>query len=89
VLHTEYPAFVPRAEDAGQCLLVWDRHRRPGGGPGAPGLPEDVERLAAALGVSLTGAHRAGVVEAPFHLDRRHVRRVDYILVPEGAGHCR
>jgi hypothetical protein len=28
-------------------------------------------------------------VEAPFHFDGRHVHRVDYVLLPEGAGRCR
>ena len=89
VLHTEYPEFQPRGEGSGQCLLVWDRHRRARGAAGTATLPEDVERLAASLGVSLTGSERAGVVEAPFHFDGRHVHRVDYVLLPEGAGRCR
>jgi 4-amino-4-deoxy-L-arabinose transferase-like glycosyltransferase len=92
VLHTEYPEFVPRPEGAGQCLLVWDRHRQARAAPGTDAgirLPEDVERLATRLDASLAGTERVGVVEATFRHDQRHVRRVDYVLVPEGVGRCR
>jgi hypothetical protein len=84
VLHTEYPDFRPRGEGAGQCLLAWDRHRR-----GRPGMPEDVQQLAAALGVVLTGSERIEAVDAPMRFDRRQVRRMSYLLFPEGSGHCR
>jgi hypothetical protein len=89
VLHTEYLDFRPPPGSAGQCLIVWDRHRRWRGGPAAPGPPEDVQRLAAALGVALTGSEPVGVVEAPFRFAPAQVRRVYYILFPEGAGQCR
>ena len=89
VLHTEYPDFRPPPGSPGQCLLVWDRHRRGRGGPAAPGPPEDVQRLAAALGVALTGSEPVGVVEAPFRFAPAQVRRVYYIIFPEGAGQCR
>jgi 4-amino-4-deoxy-L-arabinose transferase-like glycosyltransferase len=89
VLHTEYPDFQPPAGEPGQCLLVWDRHRRDRGRPDAAGPPEDVRRLAARLGVTLVGSEPAGVVEAPLLYDRRHVRRVFYVLLSDGAGRCR
>ena len=85
VLHTEYPDFRPPAGTPGQCLLAWDRHRR----EDAVGPPEDVQRLAASLGVALTGAERVGVVEAPFRFDGGHVRQVHYVLFPDGVGRCR
>ena len=90
VLHTEYPEFMPPAGSPGQCLLVWDRHqgrRGDGAQPSAP--PEDVRGLAAALGVELTGSEPVGVVEAPFLHNPTRVRRVYYILFPDGAGRCR
>ena len=89
VLHTEYPEFLPPAENPGQCLLVWDRHqrRRDEGQPAAP--PEEVRRLAASLGVRLTGAELVGVVEAPFFHNPTRVRHVYYILFPDGTGRCR
>jgi 4-amino-4-deoxy-L-arabinose transferase-like glycosyltransferase len=89
VLHTEYPDFRPAPRVPGQCLLVWDRHRRGRGGDAAPGPPEDVQRLAATLGVALTGAEPVGVVEAPFRFAPARARRVYYIIFPEGAGQCR
>jgi hypothetical protein len=52
-------------------------------------VPEDVQALAAALDVPLTGSDRPGVIEAPLRFDPRRVRRVHYILYPEGAGRCR
>jgi 4-amino-4-deoxy-L-arabinose transferase-like glycosyltransferase len=89
VLHTEYPGFVPPAGAPGQCLLVWDRHlgRGDGARPDAP--PADVLQLAAALDVALTGTEPVGVVEAPYLYDRARIRRVHYILFPDGAGRCR
>jgi hypothetical protein len=84
-LHTEYPDFLPPARATGQCLLIWDRHRR----ENASGPPEDVQRLAAALGVTLTGAEPVGVVEAPFLFNPARTRRVSYLLFPDGAGRCR
>ena len=36
VLHTEYLDFRPPPGSAGQCLIVWDRHRRWRGGAGGP-----------------------------------------------------
>ncbi len=90
VLHTEYPDFLPAAGRPGQCLLVWDRHQRrrgDGAQPAAP--PEDVQQLAASLDVGLTGSEPVGTVEAPFLYNPTRVRRVYYILLPEGAGRCR
>jgi 4-amino-4-deoxy-L-arabinose transferase-like glycosyltransferase len=89
ILHTEYPDFQPAREDSGQCLLVWDR--RPGrrGNPDEIGPPEDVRRYAEALDVALTGSEPVGVVETPFLFDARRIRRVHYILLPDGAGRCR
>ena len=78
---------APRAP--GQCLLVWDRHRRGRGGDAAPGPPDDVQRLAATLGVALTGSEPVGAVEAPFRFAPARVRRVYYVIFPDGAGHCR
>ena len=89
VLHTEYPDFQPTAEGSGQCLLVWDRHRSRRGSSEELGPPEDVRLYAAAVGVGLTGSEPVGVVEAPFLYDPRRIRRVYYILLPDGAGHCR
>jgi hypothetical protein len=90
VLHTEYPEFLPPAGAPGQCLLVWDRHqRRRGDGAKADAPPADVARLAASLDVALTGAEPIGVVEAPFLHDPTRIRRVHYILFPDGAGRCR
>jgi 4-amino-4-deoxy-L-arabinose transferase-like glycosyltransferase len=89
VLHTEYPEFRPPPREPGQCLLVWDRHRRESGRPAPVGPPEDVRRLAAGLGVALTGSERVGVVEAPLLFDPQHVRRVYYVLFPDGARGCR
>jgi 4-amino-4-deoxy-L-arabinose transferase-like glycosyltransferase len=90
VLHTEYPDFLPPAGRPGQCLLVWDRHqRRRGDGPQPAAPPEDVQQLAAALDVGLTGAEPVGMVEAPFLYNPTRVRRVYYILLPGGAGRCR
>jgi lipopolysaccharide core galacturonosyltransferase RgtB len=88
VLHTEYPDFEPAVDGPGQCLLVWDRHRGKRGSPDEIGLPDDVRAFAAALGVELTGAEPAGAVEAPFLYDARRIRRVYFILLPEGAGRC-
>jgi 4-amino-4-deoxy-L-arabinose transferase-like glycosyltransferase len=87
ILHTEYPDFRPPANETGQCLLAWERHER--GRNHAPTVPEEVEHVAAALGVALTGAEHIEVVEAPLRFDPRHVRRVSYLLLPDGAGHCR
>jgi hypothetical protein len=87
VLHTEYPEFQPPATGGGQCLLVWDRPGRDS--HGVTEVPEDVQALAAALDVPLTGSDRPGVIEAPLRFDPRRVRRVHYILYPEGAGRCR
>jgi Dolichyl-phosphate-mannose-protein mannosyltransferase len=90
VLHTEYPDFLPPAGRPGQCLLVWDRHQRPrsdGAQPAAP--PEDVQQLAASLDVGLTGSEPVGMVDAPLLYNPTRVRRVYYILLPEGAGRCR
>ena len=89
VLHTEYPDFRPLPGAPGQCLLVWDRHRRGRGGDAAPGPPDDVQRLAATLGVALTGSEPVGVVEAPFRFAPARVRRVYYVIFPDGAGQCR
>jgi len=89
VLHTEYPDFQPPAASPGQCLLVWDRHRGERGSPDASGPPEDVQRLAGTLGVAPTGSERIGIVDAPFLFDRRRVRRVQYVLFPDGVGPCR
>jgi 4-amino-4-deoxy-L-arabinose transferase-like glycosyltransferase len=87
VLHTEYPDFQPPRHGRDQCLLVWDRRLR--GSRDNPQVPEDVRSLAAALEVPLTGSERVGVVEVPLRFDRRNVRRVHYILRPDGAGRCR
>jgi 4-amino-4-deoxy-L-arabinose transferase-like glycosyltransferase len=90
VLHTEYPDFLPPAGRPGQCLLVWDRHQRrrdDGAQPAAP--PEDLQQLAAALDVDLTGSEPVGVIEAPFLYNPTRIRRVHYILLPDGAGRCR
>jgi 4-amino-4-deoxy-L-arabinose transferase-like glycosyltransferase len=89
VLHTEYPDFQPPGGSAGQCLLAWDRHRRERDSPDPSRPPEDLLRLGATLGVALTGSERVGVVEAPFLFDRRRVRRVYYVLFPDGTGRCR
>lgn len=89
VLHTEYPDFQPPSRGSGQCLLAWDRHRRQQGNPDASRPPEDVEQFAARLGVTLTGSERIGVVEAPFLHDAGRVRRVYYLLFPDGVGRCR
>jgi 4-amino-4-deoxy-L-arabinose transferase-like glycosyltransferase len=87
VLHTEYPDFRPPGEGTGQCLLAWDQHGH--GRAAAPEIPKDVQRLAATLGVVLTGSERIQVVEAPLRFDRRHIRRVSYLLLPDGVGYCR
>jgi hypothetical protein len=90
VLHTEYPEFLPPAGSPGQCLVVWDRHQGRRGDSAQPSAPpEDVRGLAAALGVELTGSEPVGVVEAPFLHNPTRVRRVYYILFPDGAGRCR
>jgi 4-amino-4-deoxy-L-arabinose transferase-like glycosyltransferase len=89
VLHTEYPDFQPAGGGAGQCLLVWDRQRSRRGSPQEVGPPEDVRRYAAALDVGLTGAEPVGVAEAPFLFDAQRIRRVYFILLPDGAGRCR
>jgi 4-amino-4-deoxy-L-arabinose transferase-like glycosyltransferase len=89
VLHTEYPDFEPVAKGSGQCLLVWDRHRARRAAPEEIGPPEDVRQFAGALGVGLTGSEPVSVVEAPFLFDARRIRRVYYMLVPDGAGRCR
>ena len=89
VLHTEYPDFLPAAGSPGQCLVTWDRHRGEGDNPDTPLPPDDVQRLAATLGVALTGSEPVGVVEAPFLFDPARVQRVYYILFPDGAGRCR
>jgi 4-amino-4-deoxy-L-arabinose transferase-like glycosyltransferase len=88
-LHTEYPDFQPPTLDSGQCLVVWDRHPQQQGNADASATPEDVERLAGSLGITLTGSERRGVVEAPFLHDTRRIRRVYYFLFPEGIGRCR
>ncbi len=87
VLHTEYPDFQPPTDGRGQCLLVWDRHLR--GTRGIPEVPEDVRQLAATLDVTLIASEPVGVVEAPLRFDPRRVRRVHYILRPDGTGRCR
>ena len=87
MLHTEYPDFQPPTDGRGQCLLVWDRHLR--GTREIPEVPADVRQLAATLDVTLTGSEPVGVVEAPLRFDPRRVRRVHYILRPDGAGQCR
>ena len=83
------PGLPAAPRGPGQCLLVWDRHRRGRGGDAAPGPPEDVQRLAATLGVALTGSEPVGAVEAPFRFAPARVRRVYYVIFPDGAGHCR
>jgi 4-amino-4-deoxy-L-arabinose transferase-like glycosyltransferase len=89
VLHTEYPDFRPPGRgDHGQCLLTWDRQRGERGEHDTPGMPDDLRALAATLGVPLAGSEPVGVVEAPLRFDRRHVRRVYYVLLLDGAGHC-
>jgi hypothetical protein len=52
-------------------------------------MPDDVRAVAAALDVPVSGLEPVGLVEAPYRFDRRHVRRVYYVLFPEGAGGCR
>jgi 4-amino-4-deoxy-L-arabinose transferase-like glycosyltransferase len=89
VLHTEYPDFRPPAGGGGQCLLTWDRRRGEREDRDTPRMPDDLRALTAALGVRLAASEPIGVLEAPFRFDRRHVRRVYYILLPEGAGGCR
>ena len=89
LLHTEYLDFQPTGEGSGQCLLVWDRHRVRRGSPEESGPPEDVRRYAAALEVELTGSEPVGMVEAPSLFDAQRIRRVYYILLPDGAGRCR
>jgi 4-amino-4-deoxy-L-arabinose transferase-like glycosyltransferase len=89
LLHTEYPDFRPARAGDGQCLLTWDRRRGERGERDTPAMPDDLRALAAALGVPLAGSEPIGVVEAPFRFDRRYVRRVYYVLFPEGAGTCR
>jgi 4-amino-4-deoxy-L-arabinose transferase-like glycosyltransferase len=89
VLHTEYPDFQPAAGSPGQCLLVWDRHRSRRGRPEETGPPEDVRQYAGALEVGLTDSEPVGMVDAPFLFDTGRIRRVYYILLPDGAGHCR
>jgi hypothetical protein len=88
VLHTEYPDFLPPAGGPGQCLIVWDRHRRAQGGETSP-PPEDVQQLAAALEVPPASPDQVRIVEAPYVFDPGRVRRVYYVLLPEGAGRCR
>jgi hypothetical protein len=88
VLHTEYPDFTPPSRGNGQCLLTWDRQRGEQDRD-TPEMPDDLRTLAAQLRVRLTGAEPVGVIEAPFRFDRRHVRRVYYILIPRGQGWCR
>ena len=89
VLHTEYPDFQPAGGVSGQCLLVWDRHRSRRGRPEETGPPEDVRQYAATLEVGLTGSEPVGMVDAPFLFDAARIRRVYYILLPDGAGRCR
>jgi 4-amino-4-deoxy-L-arabinose transferase-like glycosyltransferase len=89
VLHTEYPNFIPPGRGDGQCLLVWDRRRGERGDRDTPAMPDDLRALAAGLDVPLTGSERVGAVAAPFRFDPRHVRRVYYLLIPNGPGHCR
>lgn len=90
VLHVEYPDFHPPAIGDGQCLLVWDRHRGTRAGRSAAGgPPDDLQALAAAAGVRLTGVETPTILAVPFHRDPRHVRRVHFLLFPDGAGRCR
>jgi hypothetical protein len=89
VLHTEYPDFRPPGRESRQCLLVWDRQRGEIGDRDTPEMPDDLRAFAAALRIRLRGTEPVGVVEAPFHFDRVHVRRVHYILIPQGQGWCR
>ncbi len=89
VLHTEYPDFAPPGRGGGQCLLTWDRRRGERGDSDTPDMPDDLRALAAALGVPLAGSELVGVVEAPLRFDPRHVRRVYYVLLADGAGRCR
>lgn len=87
VLHVEYADFQPPAIGGGQCLLVWTpRHLAP---DAAPRVPDDLRALAAAVGVPLTGSEIPETLAAPFHRDPRHVRRVHFLLFPDGAGGCR
>lgn len=90
VLHVESPGFRPPRAGDGQCLLVWDRQR---GERDPVPVPADLRALAEWLGVPLAGPDvagaPAGVIEAPFRFDRRHVRRTYYLLLPNGAGECR
>ena len=89
VLHTEYPDFRPPPGPRGSAS--WSGTATGGGAAAtpAPGPPEDVQRLAATLGVALTGSEPVGVVEAPFRFAPARVRRVYYVIFPDGAGHCR
>jgi hypothetical protein len=89
VLHTEYPDFRPPGRGSRQCLLVWDRHRGEIGDRDTPEMPDDLRAFATALRIRLRGTEPVGVVEAPFHFDPAHVRRVHYILIPQGQGWCR
>jgi hypothetical protein len=88
VLHAEYPDYrPPERAGAGQCLLAWEPR---GARPDAPArVPPDVGALARRLGVTLTGAEPVRTVQAPFRWSGRHVRRVDFVLLPGGAGRCR
>lgn len=89
VLQTDYPEYRPPDRGDGQCLLTWDRRRGTRGDRNTPEPPDELRDLAVRLGVTLTGSERVGVVDAPFLFDRRRVRRVYYVLFPDGVGRCR
>lgn len=86
VISLENPYYVPpRPVDAadGQCLVAWERD-------GLAAVPPDLrDFLAAALDVRLTGQEPVRVAEASYRHAPDHLRRVAYLLFPQGAAHCR
>jgi 4-amino-4-deoxy-L-arabinose transferase-like glycosyltransferase len=88
VLHAEYPEYRPPGRAGrGQCLLAWEPR---GARPDAPArVPREVRALARRLDVVLTGVEAVRTIDAPFRWSARHVRRVDFVLLPDGAGRCR
>ena len=83
VISLEHPYYVPLASGSGQCLVVEEK------GDATRIGPDIQEELATALDARLTGAEPVETAEAPYHWAPGHVRRIHFILLPEGLGQCR
>jgi 4-amino-4-deoxy-L-arabinose transferase-like glycosyltransferase len=83
VIRLANPDYLPAPRGSGQCLIAWDKERD-------ETVPGEMRAwLAAALGVTLGADPPVRLAEARFHYSRRQTLRVRYVLLPEGAGHCR